>query len=1032
MARTFQRSFIGGEIAERMFGRVEDSKHQNGAATLQNMLVLPQGPARKRPGFKFVREVRNSANKTWLIPFAYSQDQTLVIEMGNDSIDSRDIGYFRFHTDGGTVLYDLPRTYKAPATITAEAASVFTATGHGFNDGDPVVLTMHPTTEACTMAMGDPGIVTHVGHGFIVNQQVMFENNGGSLPSEVEDRRIYYVQSTPDLDTYTISTTPGVGSLNNNTPLAFDASSGATINQAALPRMSSPDQSRLRARETYYMIELTADTFSLARTREDALNGTAMLVQSAGTADRSDIRVHYDDRVGDLVNFSNTCWYCFRRPTTGFDTNFITFDDHDGHDPSDTNFWMRQIGGDNNNTLAGTPLSFDDTLDEVDFGPVHGFAEGDIVVFSGTGTMPTGLAIDTVYYVRNPASDKFQVALSPGGTVIDFTGSGSGTLEVVHNPILEVPHFYTLAEIPEVRYAQSNDIITFTHPHRPARDLRRLGPAQWESEDVRINSAVAPTDVDVTRTLGFGYRVTAVTAADPAALTTSEAHQLAAFTDTIMLVDIGDIPDGIYTTNAATGTTLDLAELDTHDNYDHTGGDTTIDPDTSRIQPVLAGLNFEATYTVTSTNEFGEQSAAGSEVTVTNNLLAEGAYNTVTWGAVSGAQTYRVYKKELGVFGFIGEVRADQPLSFDDENIAPDLSLTPPIKDETLVQSNIVTFDSSNDRVNWVDHGFVAGTPVIFQSSGALPANLTDYQTYYVLAPGQDGFQVVADPADTVGIILTTGDTDERHEAFAGQFPAAVGYYEQRRVFAGALVAPQRVWMTAAGTDTAMSYSLPTVDSDRIRFDVSAREHSAIRHVMPLSHLMLLSVSTEFRVTPLNEDGITPTSISVRPHSFIGASKVQPVIVNNLGIFAGDRGGHLREAGFSQASAISYLTGDLSLRSTHLFDGLTIEQITYAKAPNPTVWCVSSSGKLLGLTYIPEEAVAAWHQHDTRTGEVFESCAAVAEGMEDRLYVVVQRTINSSTVRYIERMDAQQDAARWVHLQRRGHHHDRRPVALGQ
>jgi hypothetical protein len=180
---------------------------------------------------------------------------------------------------------------------------------------------------------------------------------------------------------------------------------------------------------------------------------------------------------------------------------------------------------------------------------------------------------------------------------------------------------------------------------------------------------------------------------------------------------------------------------------------------------------------------------------------------------------------------------------------------------------------------------------------------------------------------------------------------------------------------------------------------------------MPLSHLMLLSVSTEFRVTPLNEDGITPTSISVRPHSFIGASKVQPVIVNNLGIFAGDRGGHLREAGFSQASAISYLTGDLSLRSTHLFDGLTIEQITYAKAPNPTVWCVSSSGKLLGLTYIPEEAVAAWHQHDTRTGEVFESCAAVAEGMEDRLYVVVQRTINSSTVRYIERMDAQQDAA---------------------
>jgi hypothetical protein len=95
-----------------------------------------------------------------------------------------------------------------------------------------------------------------------------------------------------------------------------------------------------------------------------------------------------------------------------------------------------------------------------------------------------------------------------------------------------------------------------------------------------------------------------------------------------------------------------------------------------------------------------------------------------------------------------------------------------------------------------------------------------------------------------------------------------------------------------------------------------------------------------------------------------------------------------------------YVTGDLSLRAPHLFDGYQIVDMAYAKAPYPIVWAVSSSGKLLGVTYIPEQQIGAWHQHDT--DGTFESCTVVAEGQEDRLYLVVNRTINGSTKRYIE------------------------------
>jgi len=239
----------------------------------------------------------------------------------------------------------------------------------------------------------------------------------------------------------------------------------------------------------------------------------------------------------------------------------------------------------------------------------------------------------------------------------------------------------------------------------------------------------------------------------------------------------------------------------------------------------------------------------------------------------------------------------------------------------------------------------------------------------------------------------------------SGNYPAAVSYYEQRRCFAGTSNYPQNIWMTRTGTESNMGYALPTLDDDSINFRVAAREANTIRHIVPLTNLVLLTSAAEWRVTSVNSDAITPTTVSVRPQSYVGASNVQPVIINNNLIYAAARGGHMRELAYSwQASG--FVTGDLSLRAPHLFDNLTISDMCYAKSPQPIVWAISSNGKLLGLTYVPEQQVGGWHQHDT--DGTFESCCVVAEGNEDVLYVVVKRTINSASVRYIERMHTRQ------------------------
>lgn len=241
----------------------------------------------------------------------------------------------------------------------------------------------------------------------------------------------------------------------------------------------------------------------------------------------------------------------------------------------------------------------------------------------------------------------------------------------------------------------------------------------------------------------------------------------------------------------------------------------------------------------------------------------------------------------------------------------------------------------------------------------------------------------------------------------AGLYPGAVSYFEQRRCFAGSINEPQNLRMTRSGTESNLSYSIPVRDDDSINIRVAAREANTIRHIVPLANLVLLTAAAEWRVTSVNSDAITPTSISVKPQSYVGANNVQPVIVNNNILYAAARGGHLREMAFNYQAG-GYITGDLSLRAPHLFDGLDILDMAYAKSPQPLVWAVSSNGKLLGLTYVPEQQLGALHQHDT--DGLFESCCVVAEGNEDVLYVVVKRTVNGANTRYVERMQSRRFA----------------------
>jgi hypothetical protein len=107
---------------------------------------------------------------------------------------------------------------------------------------------------------------------------------------------------------------------------------------------------------------------------------------------------------------------------TGWATG-VTYTEGDTIRPSTTNGYRYQMtSGDQKGTFTVTiaaPAVFTNVA--------HGMSVGNPVRFTTTGALPTGLAVDTTYYVSaTPTADTFRVSATLGGADVTTTGSQSG------------------------------------------------------------------------------------------------------------------------------------------------------------------------------------------------------------------------------------------------------------------------------------------------------------------------------------------------------------------------------------------------------------------------------------------------------------------------------------------------------------------------------------------------------------------------------------------------------------------------------
>ena len=282
-----------------------------------------------------------------------------------------------------------------------------------------------------------------------------------------------------------------------------------------------------------------------------------------------------------------------------------------------------------------------------------------------------------------------------------------------------------------------------------------------------------------------------------------------------------------------------------------------------------------------------------------------------------------------------------------------------------------------------------------------------------------DGYGKITAVTDTLNatmeVIEDMGSSTASTDFALGSFsdttghPTCVTFFEQRLVFAGTTDQPQTIFFSKSGDYENMNENRggTIADDDAIIYTIASNQVNAVRFMTATRTLIIGTAGGEFTVSGGATDAaITPTNILIKKQSNHGAANVDAIAAGNSTLFLQRAKRKVRELAYN-FDVDGYLAPDMTILAEHITEG-GITQMAFQQEPNQIVWMVRGDGQLIGFTYQRDQQVTAWHRHIF--GGSFNSGDAVCESVsviptdenEYQVYVIVKRTINSVTRRYVE------------------------------
>lgn len=651
------------------------------------------------------------------------------------------------------------------------------------------------------------------------------------------------------------------------------------------------------------------------------------------------------------------------------------------------------------------------------------FTTTDWVYFSGLGGL-TDLngqmfAIDTI-----PTTGSFSVKdILTGVTVSTVTSSAyttGGTVAKLF--VLSTP--YVSADLQGLKWAQSADVMSLTHPNYPPMDLARVAVNNWTLTTTSFSASIAaPTvatasgtvmTVTFSQATQYSYEVTAIDSstgqesiASPAAAVNNSVN-IATTLGSVKVTWAGVTGAQYYNIYKATPVVAGAVPVGAL--YGFAG--------------TAFGLTFQDTnitqdFNVTPPRHLNPFATSSIDYYVmTSGGTGYSEYNppsiTIT-GSGSGATAQAV------VVG--GSVQALVPIQQGSGYTTATVTITAGGSGTGFAATAV-----SNSAGTWDGGGTVEGTVTITNTGSGYTSGVIitaqyplfgSTQTVVALSSTVTGGHIAAVQFPytaegqkpvytdvTISVPTGSGATATAHIGpSTGTYPSCVAYFQQRRFYANTTNQPDTYFASQVGAFNNMDRSIPTVDSDAIVGTPWAQQVNGIQEMVPMpGGLVVLTGLGSWQLNGGSAgSAVTPTSQTATPQAYNGiAPLVRAIPINYDILYVQEKGSIVRDLNYNFFTNI-YTGLDLTVLSNHLFTGHTIERWDWAEEPYKLVWAVRDDGVLLSLTYLklptaggqqaPDSDIYSWARHDTQG--LFQSVACVTEPPVDAPYFVVKRKLGT-------------------------------------
>ena len=258
-----------------------------------------------------------------------------------------------------------------------------------------------------------------------------------------------------------------------------------------------------------------------------------------------------------------------------------------------------------------------------------------------------------------------------------------------------------------------------------------------------------------------------------------------------------------------------------------------------------------------------------------------------------------------------------------------------------------------------------------------------------------------------IEVLTTFGGTTATDNWEEGQWsdyrgwPSSVAIYEGRLWWAG-----KDAFVGSASDDYTNNDATAAGDGASINRTIGSGPVDRINWLLPMLRLLAGAEGAEFsaRSTAFDEP-LTPSNFNLKRASTQGSARVRAVVVDDTGVFVQRGGSRIFELAFD-GNKYDYTSTQLSLLVPEI--GMPgIARVAVQRQPDTRVHFVRTDGTAAVVVYDKLEDVKCWLEITAGgTNAVIEDVVILPGDIgddEDDVYYAVARTVNGSTVRYLEK-----------------------------